>query len=68
MAQATVQLKVTPHELQIIREALRQYANQMQKFGKETFTDLPIDLSICSGDYLTGARDANKLIRDIGLS
>ena len=69
MMNATVTLKVTPNELQIIDAALKMYAYAMiEREGRTHRLDgYQLDLSICDGDPRMAMMAAQKIRRDIGL-
>ena len=71
MASTQVTLKVTPHELQTIRAALRMYAYanaHMDREGyKHPLEGFQHDLSICAGDPRKATMYANEIIQGIGL-
>ena len=69
MATAQVTLKLSPHELQIVREALRLYRYTSAGFVDGTGQTEPFKhaFEIVNGDALCAVRIANELLRDIGL-
>ena len=71
MATATVTLKVTPNETQIIAEALRMYAYACRGMSRENrkhpLDGFKMDLSIGGNDIRRLAMTAAKIREDIGL-
>jgi len=70
MAQATVTLKVSPYELQLIKESLRQYEWAMRTLlweDKEHRKRVQPSLAVFEGDTRTIALAAQQLLKDIGL-
>lgn len=71
MAQATVSLKVTPNELQIIDEALRMYVYANRNIHRDDrahpLEGLKLNLSIGENDHRRLALCAEEIRRGIGL-
>lgn len=71
MAQATVSLKVTPNELQIIDEALKMYTYACRNIHRDDrahpLNGLKLNLSIGGNDHRRLAAHADEIRRDIGL-
>jgi len=71
MARATVSLKVTPNELQIVDEALRMYAYACRNIHRDDrahpLDGLKMNLSIGENDHRRLAMVAEETRRGIGL-
>jgi hypothetical protein len=69
MAQATVTLKVTPNELQVVAEALRMYARANRDLAKDSdlLEGYQLLVSIGDGNNRKLAMMATKIRQDIGL-
>lgn len=71
MANAQVTLKVSPHELQIIKAALHMYAYASGNIGRDGYAHplegYRLDWSTCQGDPRKAKMYANEIIQGIGL-
>lgn len=67
MVQATVTLKVTPNELQMIVAALKWYGQGALRTVRPSIDLAPIDLAPTEGDARVATMRAAELCAEIGL-